>query len=63
MTTSVLLDPNYMVFYATMNFRKEETAKLLTKLTTADGKAVKDLLKVILQNALLTSNNFFVFRT
>ena len=58
----LLLDPIYMVFDAIMNFKKEETAKLLTKLTTADGKAVKDLLKVILQNALLTSNNFLVFR-
>jgi len=41
-----VLDPIYMVFDAIMNFKKEETAKLLTKLTTADGKAVKDLLKV-----------------
>jgi elongation factor 2 len=41
-----VLDPIYMVFDAIMNFKKEETAKLLSKLTTADGKAVKDLLKV-----------------
>lgn len=35
-----------MVFDAIMNFKKEETAKLLTKLTTSsDGKAVKDILK------------------
>lgn len=41
-----VLDPIYMVFDAIMNFKKEETAKLLTKLTTADGKAVKELLKL-----------------
>ena len=41
-----VLDPIYMVFDAIMNFKKEETSKLLSKLTTADGKAVKDLLKV-----------------
>jgi len=41
-----VLDPIYMVFDAIMNFKKEETAKLLSKLTTADGKAVKDLLKL-----------------
>jgi len=41
-----VLDPIYMVFDAIMNFKKEETAKLLTKLTTADGKAVRDLLKL-----------------
>jgi hypothetical protein len=41
-----VLDPIYMVFDAIMNFKEEETAKLLSKLTTADGKAVKDLLKV-----------------
>jgi len=40
-----VLDPIYMVFDAIMNFKKEETAKLLTKLTTSDGKAVKDILK------------------
>jgi len=40
-----VLDPIYMVFDAIMNFKKEETAKLLSKLTTAEGKAVKDLLK------------------
>lgn len=41
-----VLDPIYMVFDAIMNFKKEETSKLLGKLTTADGKAVKDLLKL-----------------
>jgi len=41
-----VLDPIYMVFDAIMNFKKEETSKLLSKLTTADGKAVKDLLKL-----------------
>ena len=40
-----VLDPIYMVFDAIMNFKKEETAKLLGKLTTANGKAVKDILK------------------
>jgi len=40
-----VLDPIYMVFDAIMNFKKEATAKLLTKLTTADGRAVKDILK------------------
>jgi hypothetical protein len=35
-----------MVYDEFMNFNKEETAKLLSKLTTADGKSVKDLLKV-----------------
>merc|ERR1711921_58197 len=40
-----VLDPIYKVFDAVMNFKKEETAKLLGKLTTADGKAVKDILK------------------
>jgi hypothetical protein len=42
-----VLDPIYMVFDTIVNFKKEETAKLLSKLSTADGKAVKDLLKVI----------------
>lgn len=41
-----VLDPIYMVFDAIMNFKKEETAKLLTKLTNTEGKIVKDLLKV-----------------
>jgi elongation factor 2 len=41
-----VLDPIYMVFDAIMNFKKEETAKLLGKLTTTEGKAVKDILKV-----------------
>lgn len=40
-----VLDPIYLVFDAIMNFKKEATAKLLTKLTTADGKPVKDILK------------------
>jgi len=40
-----VLDPIYMVFDAIMNFKKDETAKLLTKLTTSSGKAVKDILK------------------
>jgi len=40
-----VLDPIFMVFDAIMNFKKEETEKLLTKLTTATGKAVKDVMK------------------
>ena len=40
-----VLDPIYMVFDAIMNFKKEETAKLLGKLTTSAGKSVKDILK------------------
>jgi len=40
-----VLDPIYMVFDAIMNFKKDETAKLLTKLTTSSGKAVKEILK------------------
>ena len=40
-----VLDPIYMVFDAIMNFKKEETEKLLGKLTTANGKLVKDVLK------------------
>merc|ERR1711923_235591 len=40
-----VLDPIYMVFDAIMNFKKEQTEKLLGKLTTASGKAVKDVLK------------------
>merc|ERR1712055_589523 len=40
-----VLDPIYMVFDAIMNFKKEQTEKLLTKLTTAQGKLVKDVLK------------------
>jgi len=39
-----VLDPIYMVFDAIMNFKKEETAKLLTKLTTAGGKKVCEIL-------------------
>merc|ERR1712062_830729 len=35
----------YMVFDAIMNFKKEQTEKLLGKLTTATGKLVKDVLK------------------
>merc|ERR1712227_489856 len=38
-------DPIYMVFDAIMNFKKEAVEKLLGKLTTADGKLVKDILK------------------
>merc|ERR1712038_2111214 len=40
-----VLDPIYMVFDAIMNFKKEQTEKLLGKLTTAQGKLVKDVLK------------------
>merc|ERR1719312_1981967 len=40
-----VLDPIYMVFDAIMNFNKEQTEKLLGKLTTAQGKLVKDVLK------------------
>merc|ERR1712215_178860 len=40
-----ILDPIYMVFDAIMNFKKEQTEKLLAKLTTADGSLVKDVLK------------------
>jgi elongation factor 2 len=40
-----VLDPIYMVFDAIMNFKKEQTEKLLGKLTTAAGKLVKDVLK------------------
>jgi len=40
-----VLDPIYMVFDAIMNFKKEAVEKLLGKLTTAQGKLVKDVLK------------------
>jgi len=40
-----VLDPIYMVFDAIMNFKKDQTEKLLSKLTTADGKKVADILK------------------
>jgi elongation factor 2 len=40
-----ILDPIFMVFDAIMNFKKEATEKLLGKLTTAAGLAVKDVLK------------------
>merc|ERR1712079_441153 len=40
-----VLDPIYMVFDAIMNFKKDKVTKLMTKLTTADGKLVKDVLK------------------
>merc|ERR1712091_245856 len=40
-----VLDPIYMVFDAIMNFKKEQTEKLLTELTTTQGKIVKDVLK------------------
>jgi elongation factor 2 len=43
------LGPIYLLFDTVMSlsFNKEETIKVLTKLRTADGKAVMDLLKVI----------------
>jgi len=41
-----VLDPIYMVFDAIMNFKKEQTEKLMSKLTTAGGKLVKDVLKL-----------------
>jgi hypothetical protein len=41
-----VLNPIYMIYDVIMNFKKEEMAKLLGKLTTADDKAVKDLLMV-----------------
>merc|ERR1712003_78401 len=40
-----VLDPIYMVFDAIMNFKKEQVEKLMGKLTTADGRLVKDILK------------------
>merc|ERR1711981_77485 len=40
-----ILDPIYKVFDCIMNFKKDETDKLLGKLTTAQGKAVKDVMK------------------
>ena len=40
-----ILDPIFMVCDAIMNFKKEQTEKLLGKLTTAQGKCVKDVLK------------------
>jgi len=40
-----VLDPIYMVFDAIMNFKKDQVEKLLGKLTTADGRLVKDILK------------------
>merc|ERR1712061_969506 len=40
-----VLDPIYMVFDAIMNFKKDQTEKLMGKLTTADGRKVKDILK------------------
>jgi len=40
-----VLDPIYMVFDAIMNFKKDQTEKLMSKLTTAGGKLVKDVLK------------------
>jgi len=41
-----VLEPIYMVFDAIMNFKKDMTAKLLGKLTTAQGALVIDVLKV-----------------
>jgi len=40
-----VLDPIYMVFDAIMNFKKDQVEKLMGKLTTADGRMVKDVLK------------------
>ena len=40
-----VLDPIYMVFDAIMNFKKEQTERLMTKLTTTGVKIVKDVLK------------------
>jgi len=40
-----VLSPIYMVFDAIMNFKKEQTEKLMGKLTTAGGALVKDVLK------------------
>jgi len=40
-----VLDPIYMVFDAIMNFKKDQVEKLMGKLTTANGKLVKDVLK------------------
>merc|ERR1712114_149351 len=40
-----VLDPIYMVFDAIMNFKKEQTEKLMSKLTTAGGKLVEDVFK------------------
>ena len=39
-----VLDPIYKVFDAIMNFKNEQTEKLLSKLITAQGKLVKDVL-------------------
>jgi elongation factor 2 len=43
-----VLRPIYLVVNAIMSYSRDETTKLLTRLRTADGKAVKDLLKVII---------------
>ena len=40
-----VLDPIFMVFDAIMNFKKDQTEKLLGKLTNAKGKVVKEVLK------------------
>ena len=40
-----VLHPIYMVFDAIMNFKMEQTKKLLGKLTTTTGKMVKDMPK------------------
>merc|ERR1711887_103431 len=40
-----VLDPIFQVFDAIMNFKKEQTEKLLGKLTNAKGKPVKEVLK------------------
>jgi len=40
-----ILDPIFQVFDAIMNFKKEQTEKLLGKLTNAKGKPIKEVLK------------------
>jgi elongation factor 2 len=40
-----VLDPIFMVFDAIMNFKKDDTEKLLGKLTTATGKKVNEVMK------------------
>jgi hypothetical protein len=53
-----VLNPICMVFDAIMNFKKKETVKLVGKLTTADDKAVKDLLRVRKDILLLYPNRY-----
>ena len=38
-------DPIYMVFDVVMNYKKEQAAKFLRKLTTAGGKRLDNVLK------------------